>query len=95
MIDPSGVFNIAVVQPKKPTAASTATPDNVTPMPKPTEQPAATASTKPSTFYIPLEADEFINYVGWQMEQLKAISIAFDDSKIVAINNDKLLVLPD
>jgi hypothetical protein len=96
VLDPGSVFNTAVVQPKK-TPPGTDTPplNNTTASSKPAEKPPEQPAAKPNTFFIPLEADEFINYVGWQMEQLKSFTIAFDDSKIVAISSDKMLVLPD
>jgi hypothetical protein len=102
VVDPSTVFGIAVALPKAtPSPVPTATPDPALKPPaevtagKPSNQGAAASSAKPSTFYVPLDPEEFINYVGWQVEQLKSISIAFDDSKIIAINKDKLMVLPD
>ena len=44
------------------------------------------------SFYITPTPDEFINYVGWQMEQLKAVSITIDDTKIASIDSNKLVI---
>ena len=92
VIDPNIVFNDSL--PKQPATSSS---PNATPTANPTaipdKTPTQTSSTsKVSTFYISPEPDEFINYIGWQMAQLRAISIAIDDSKIVAIDGSKLII---
>lgn len=88
IIDPTGVFigrlPKEVATKKKP---SDENGENAKESPTP---PSSTNKT--STFYISLEPDEFINYIGWQMEQFKAISIAIDDTKIVAIDSNKLVI---
>jgi hypothetical protein len=48
-----------------------------------------TTQQKPASFYITLDTDEFINYVGWQMEQYKAISITLDDQQIKEIDKNR------
>jgi hypothetical protein len=48
-----------------------------------------TTQQKTASFYITLDTDEFINYVGWQMEQLKAISITLDDQQIKEIDKNR------
>lgn len=92
LIDPSGVFNerIPKTTPTPPSANTTATNANATP--KPTGTPQTGSTTKPATFYISPEPDEFINYIGWQMEQLKTLSVMIDDTKIVAIDGNKFII---
>ncbi len=72
--------------------ANTATPANVAKTP-PVVSETLTAS-KPSPFYIKLEADEFINYVSWHIRQIPAFSITFDDKQAATgIDNSKFIGL--
>jgi len=105
IIDPAPVFTANL--PKQgliTNSASTATTTNPvsttnTNSASTATKPTATATppTKPDSsnaarFYITLDADEFINYVSWQMEQYKAMSIALDDKQITSIDNSKFLL---
>ncbi len=58
---------------------------------KPETTPTVTPVIKPTSFFITLETDEFLNYVGWQLEQYKSISIALDD-KVTAIERNQSLL---
>lgn len=92
LIDPNDVFIESL-----PKSLSKYSPANALPSAPAATNPVGSSAqpqspSKVSTFYISPQPDEFINYVGWQMEQLKAISIAIDDSKIVAIDGSKLII---
>lgn len=56
--------------------------------------PPTDAPPKLAPFFVALEPDEFINYVNWQMEQYKAVSIAIDDTKIASIDKSQFLISP-
>ena len=90
IIDPNVVFTQNL--PKQSSSSNT----NSSPPANTTQSNGASgsgsAAEKPSTFYVSPTPDEFINYVGWQMEQLKAVSIAIDDTKISAIDGNKLVI---
>ena len=72
--------------------ANTATSANVAKTP--TTMPETSTASKPSPFYIKLEADEFINYVSWHIRQIPAFSITFDDKQAAkGIDNSKFIGL--
>lgn len=74
--DPSPIFLARVAEVKTPI-----------PTPATSPTPTPTPATKPTSFFITLETDEFLNYVGWHLEQNKSLSIALDD-KVAPIPRD-------
>jgi hypothetical protein len=98
--DPLPAFAESLPKNPKPTATNSNTSNSnasntnsAIATPKPTESPAA-ASGKVSPFYVALDPDEFINYIDWQIEAYKNITIAtVDATKIAAIDKGKV-VLP-
>jgi hypothetical protein len=54
------------------------------------QQPVGTA-TRILPFFVEPDGDQFINFVAWQMNQLRNFSITIDDSKIGSIDTKRFM----
>jgi hypothetical protein len=87
--DPNEALASAVPKfPEKPANANS-TPQ-VTPSPSP--QAESPVGSKIQPFYAEPNGDQFINFVAWQMEHLRSLSIAIDETKVSPIDNKRFLL---
>ena len=93
--DPNLAFAEALSK-NAPKPTPTNTPGNRSEKSKQDETSVTKTETngKISQFFVSLNPDEFINYIDWQMEQYKAVSIAIDDTKIASIDKSQFVISP-
>jgi hypothetical protein len=90
--DPNEALNYALPKVAPTGSNSNAADRALSNVNKATRPDPTMSEQKIQPFFVSPTADEFINFIAWQMEHLRSFSIAVDDTKVSSIDNKRFML---